>query len=342
VFALQAALEQGRFRGPLARTCAAAWACIAERTVVRPLHLPQGTRVIAVGGATLGGSGRTPLAIACATELAACGARVAFVGHAYRAKPGRARVVSVGDALHEVGDEALVAAHALALARVPVVVAPKRADAVALAAREADTLVLDGVAQTSPVRATLALLAVDGVEPWGRAGSVAPCGDLRAPKAALLRACDAVVPIRDGAAGVDSAPERALGAWDCTTASSGARVGGALHTWDDLCRLRLGLLCAMARPERVVRSLEGRGVVLRAVVRARDHGPLSPGVLARAALAGREQRIDLWLATRKCLLHFARASVDVGNVLQAPLGAIEHALVLSMGLGQRLRFLAVP
>jgi hypothetical protein len=98
----------------------------------------------------------------------------------------------------------------------------------------------------------------------------------------------------------------------------------------------------MARPERVVRSLEKRGVALRAVVRARDHGPLAPGVLARAALAGRAERIDLWLATRKCLLHFARASVDVGNVLQAPLGAIEHALVLSNGLGERLRFLALP
>ena len=41
---------------------------------------------------------------------ARAGARVALVGHAYRATPGRARVVAPDDALHEVGDEALVAA----------------------------------------------------------------------------------------------------------------------------------------------------------------------------------------------------------------------------------------
>ena len=70
VLALQTALEQARFRGPLATACAAAWARIAQRTVVRHLELPRRMRVIAIGGATLGGSGKTPLAIACAAELA--------------------------------------------------------------------------------------------------------------------------------------------------------------------------------------------------------------------------------------------------------------------------------
>ncbi|HXN32393.1 MAG TPA: tetraacyldisaccharide 4'-kinase [Polyangiaceae bacterium] len=343
MLALQTALEQGRFRGSVARACATAWAHIAERAVVRPLALPSRTRVLAVGGATLGGSGKTPLAIACAAELAAGGARVAFVGHAYRAKPGRARVVAAGDALAEVGDEALVAAQALGPAGVRVVVAPTRSDAVAFAAREADVLVLDGVAQTSPVRATLALLAVDALEPWGRARSVAPCGDLRAPMAALLRACDGVVAIGDcPRAGVDVESEGAFGAWRASMSSSGARVGDTLRTWDDLGRMRLGLLCAIARPERVVRSLQRRGVAVRAVVRARDHGPLAGSIFARAALAGALAGIDLWLATPKCSLHFALSRAGVGNVLQAPFGTIEHTLVLSEALSERLRCLAAP
>jgi tetraacyldisaccharide 4'-kinase len=174
VLALARALEHGAYAGPLARTLGRVWEHTLGRAVVRRLTWPSHVRVIAVGGATLGGSGKTPLAIACAAELAAAGASVAFVGHAYRATPGRARVVSGADPVGEVGDEALLAARTLGPAGVPVVVAPRRSDAVALAARISNVLVLDGVAQTTPDRASLALLAVDASEPWGRAVAL-PC-----------------------------------------------------------------------------------------------------------------------------------------------------------------------
>src|SRR5580700_9814061 len=166
--AISRALEEGRSRGSMARATAQVWCHVAARRVVRSLEVPRGVRVVAVGGATLGGSGKTPLAIACARELAACGARVALVGHAYRARPGRARRALPDDGLAEVGDEALLAARSLG-SEVPVVVAPSRSLAVAEAARQADVLVLDGVLQIAPVRAALALLAVAAVEPWGRA-----------------------------------------------------------------------------------------------------------------------------------------------------------------------------
>src|SRR5271155_2411411 len=107
-------LEEGRYRGAISRSLSLAWGEVSTRTLVRTLVVPGHVRVVAVGGATLGGSGKTPLAIACARELARQGARVAFVGHAYRARPGRARVVLPSDALDEVGDEALVAALELA------------------------------------------------------------------------------------------------------------------------------------------------------------------------------------------------------------------------------------
>ena len=105
----------------------------------------------------------------------------------------------------------------------------------ALAGRVADILVLDGVAQTSPVRAALALLAVDAREPWGRGGAVAPRGDLRAPKPILLRACDGVVSIADGSdTEVDMAEnsEGTFGAWRGRAASRGVWVGGNLRTWE--------------------------------------------------------------------------------------------------------------
>src|SRR5579863_2192867 len=112
--AVASALERGLLRGPLFRLMSAGWGRIASAGLTRPLQVPSRTRVVTVGGATLGGSGKTPLAIACAAEFARAGVRVAFVGHAYRAIPRRAHVVQVDDVLAEVGDEALIAARALA------------------------------------------------------------------------------------------------------------------------------------------------------------------------------------------------------------------------------------
>jgi tetraacyldisaccharide 4'-kinase len=302
---------------------ASVWGLVASRGVARPLLLPAGVRVVTVGGATLGGSGKTPLAIACALELAGLrgGEDVAFVGHAYRADPRRPRVVSQHDNLCEVGDEALLAARALADARVPVVVAPRRADAVALAAERARILVLDGVAQTRPVRASLALLAVDAGEPWGRARAVPPVGDLRAPRDALLAACDRVVTV-----GCEPAA-------DARVVSRGAWLGGSLLPWPALAGARLGLLSAVARPDRIVRDLAGQGIALQAIVRARDHGPFGPF----DAFEGYQRsatRVDLWLASPKCALH-----VELERSSPAPVATLDYRpdqIVLSPSLRSAL------
>jgi hypothetical protein len=163
----------------------------------------------------------------------------------------------------------------------------------------ADVLVLDGVTQTAPERAALALLAVDRVEPWGRAGAVPPWGDLRAPVADLLHLVDEVV----------AAP----------VVAAGARQGAALLTWEMLRPLRVGLFCALARPERVLRSLSREGVVPAVVVRARDHGP---GPSASGIHPPSGTRVDLWLVTPKCAQHVAKYAW-----LQ-PFAVLEHSVEL--------------
>jgi len=192
-----------------------------------------------------------------------------------------------------------------------VVVAPSRRLAVSFAARGSDVLVLDGVAQLTPARADLALLAVDPHEPWGRTARLPPGGDLRAPVAALRAACDHVVPVGEGAA----ANVRARGAW----------LGPTLHTWESLAGLRLGLLSALARPERLVRQLAQRGISVHALVRTHDHGPFAPRLLAWAARLA----VDLWLATPKCVLH-------VPERLGAPVATLDHSVVLPRWLRARL------
>ncbi len=255
--AIQRRLERGEVPASRVTTSLSrAWAGLARAE--RPLRVRKPS--LCIGGATLGGSGKTPLAIACAGELERMGHRVAVVGHAYRGKaPRDARAVSVDDDVDIVGDEAIECARA----GLRVFVAREKQNAVDRAEREADVIVLDGPVQIAPTRATLALLAVDARAPWG-SGACPPLGDLRASRDALLAATDRVV---------------ATSSFD-----------SLLLEWDALRALRLGLATAIARPERALRFLESRMLEPRRIVVAADHARLE---------IPRDPQIDLWLTTAK-------------------------------------------
>jgi tetraacyldisaccharide 4'-kinase len=335
--AVSRGLEEGAWDGPVARLVARAWSAVGARSIARPLVWRDGLRVVAVGGATLGGSGKTPLAIACARALAeAAGGRtgrtrragrVAFVAHGYAAKPGEARVVECDDDVRAVGDEAIVAARALAgVAGAVVVVGPSRQGALDFAASLADTVVVDGVLQTAPRRATLSLLALDGQSPWG-SGGVVPSGDLRASRSALLGACDATVTLRDEealprASVSDPTAHAASGASHSSASvrSRGAFVSGELVPWSSLASVRLGLFTALARPSRLLAALARRGVVPDRVLRVPDHGVPS----SATATLDFDRSVQLWLASPKCAVHLEAAGV--------PHAAIEHEITLEAAL----------
>jgi tetraacyldisaccharide 4'-kinase len=321
-------LERGAWRGPFAGVAARAWGAWSARTIARPLTWSEGVRLVAVGGATLGGSGKTPLAIACARTLSeVAGARVAFVGHAYGATPREAGEVPVvdrvtEDALAAFGDEALLAARALA-GRARVVVGPTRQAAVDHAARIADVVVVDGVLQTKPRRANLSLLALDATSPWG-AGATPPRGDLRAPRQALLDACDRAVLIGDDPAA------------SACVKSRGARLGGVTLAWIDLFRVRVGLFTTLARPSRLLAFLARRGVVPARVVRVPDHArprDLELAALAKAYKPGSGPgAVDVWLASPKCALVLEAARI--------PHAVLDHSLILGRPLTAALVDLA--
>jgi hypothetical protein len=102
-------------------------------------------------------------------------------------------------------------------------------------------------------------------------------------------------------------------------------------TWESIRPLRVGLLVALGRPERLVRFLAQRGVAPRVIVRARDHGPFAIHARGLAALASRFRGIDLWLATPKCALHAERA------LSALPVAVIDRSVVLHPSLRTRLR-----
>jgi tetraacyldisaccharide 4'-kinase len=303
-------LEQGAPGGPLARLASSAWA-VATR-IERPLRWRDGAGVIVVGGSTLGGSGKTPLAMACAEVLGRAGAKVALVGHGYCADLGPARFVSPADDVRVVGDEALECARRLA--GIPVAVAKTRQRALDLALGVADVAVVDGLCQTRPHRASLSLLAVDATAPWG-AGRCPPQGDLRAPAAALLAAADRVVVI--GAEGEGRRELRATVPVDhAWVVSRGASLDGRLIGWDDLRGCKVGLWTALARPDRVVRALAKRGVRPAVVILGADH---------RSSAPPPHIGVDLWLCTPKCAAH-----LRLGG--GAPVAILEHSLRLESAL----------
>jgi tetraacyldisaccharide 4'-kinase len=292
--------------GFLARALARAHTPIASRTLARKLDVPASVVTVTVGGATIGGSGKTRVAVACAKLFAKEGAEVALIGHGYRAKPGEARVVTPACELEEVGDEALACVRALARSgvsscvRVIVADSRQRAVDVAMARRPLpDVLVIDGPLTLRPRRADLALLAVDSEHPWG-SGLLLPAGDLRAPPNVLLGAADMLVVV------------------DATPALVFCR--GHAEPLSCLRGMRLGFFSAMARPRRLLSALARANVLPSVAIHAPDHGPLSRVMVDRILHA--DANVEMWLASEKCALHLERLT------LHQPIATFESTTTL--------------
>jgi tetraacyldisaccharide 4'-kinase len=282
--------------------------------VERPLSIPFGVKVIGVGGATLGGSFKTPAVLALAREIASSRA-VAVVASSYRAKPRVPRRVQIGDPIALVGDEAAHLARELAPLDVPVFVGPTRDSALALAAEHARIVIIDGLLQSRPERVALSLLVVDGASPWG-SGRCPPAGDLRAPVSRLLRAADVAVVVGDG-------PDLPLPTWRATSELARVRTPDGPVLLHDLREKRVGLALAIARPERVRRRLMALGVRPEAEVLLADHARFD---LERLRRTFRERRLDAWVTTGKCATKLGPGVWVLEHHLHIEKGAVPGAL----------------
>jgi tetraacyldisaccharide 4'-kinase len=271
------------------------------RSLVKRIDLPSNTRVIGVGGATIGGSGKTPLAIAIVHALVDRGERAVFVAHGHRGRIDHARVVRIDDDPRIVGDESVVAARRLDDVA-PVVVGRSRHEAIAFAATMGDTLVVDHLHQTRPRPLDRAVLAIDHHRPWG-SGRTFPFGDLVAAPDVLASIADVVVRI------------------------GGDEATNAVHV--PACGERVGLVTSVARPERIVRSLSGVGISLSVHVERADHAPSSSRERARLEDLARRHRLDAWFADDK-------SAVLVGPRAGVPIVALEHRLALHSSVVDRL------
>lgn len=235
--------------------------------------------VICIGNPTVGGAGKTPVAIAVARMLLAAGRRPVFLTRGYGGR--LAGPVHVDPATHrasDVGDEPLL------LARVaPVIVARDRLKgAQAAQALGADTIVMDDGFQNPALRKDLSILVVDGGRGLGNA-RVLPAGPLRAPMAAQFERAHALVVVGEAGGAQDViaiAEKRGLPLLR-------ARIAPQPDAIARLQGHRLLAFCGIGDPDRFVATLRAAGLDVRNERAFPDHHRYTPQE-AESLLAGAE------------------------------------------------------
>lgn len=231
--------------------------------------------VICCGNATVGGAGKTTLALDLGARLAARGIAVGFVTRGYR---GRLRgVVGVDPRRHtaaQVGDEALLLAGAAPTWRGADRGAAIRAAIVA----GMDAIIADdGLQNPTFVHATK-LLVVDGASGFGN-GHLLPAGPLREGVATAAARCAAAVLIGEDRAGVATMLPGALPVLRARLVPDAAALA--------LAGQRVLAFAGLARPDKFFIMLRDLGADLVAARYYPDHHAFSARELAAlTAMAG--------------------------------------------------------
>ncbi|MGC4117538.1 MAG: tetraacyldisaccharide 4'-kinase [Myxococcales bacterium] len=268
-------------------------------------------KVVSVGGLTVGGAGKTPVAIHLARRLAAEGRRPAVLSRGW-GRDHRSRDVVVADGnsvlvdVRASGDEPMLIAQSCP--GVPVLVGPDRVP-LAQAAIErfgAHTLVLDDGFQHLGLARDLDVVVIDASNPFGN-GHLLPRGPLREPLEALADA--GLVWLSK----VEQANPRQL-AWleamvrrhsQAPLVRSSYRVvdvlddAGASLGRGALSGKKVLMLAGLARPLSFAHTLEAMGATVAAHRLLPDHGWLRPMDVEQAKLAMRREGLDAIALTEK-------------------------------------------
>ena len=218
--------------------------------------------VVCIGNATVGGAGKTPVAIALARQLRLAGETPAFLSRGYGgAEPGPLRVDPLQHTAREVGDEPLLLAN-----HAPTWIARDRAAGADLASAEASVILMDDGFQNESLCKDFCLLVVDAQTGFGN-GRVFPAGPLREPAVRAFERAEAVMWVK--AASEDPAPPALLSLAGDTRAFSAWRDPVAPKPD------RVYAFTGIARPEKFFETLERAGYDLAGARPYPDHHPFS-------------------------------------------------------------------
>ncbi len=244
---------------------AAVTAAVTARRAARP-GWHAAVPVICCGNVTVGGTGKTTLALDIGARLAARGQRVHFLLRGYGGASRGPHRVTAGNTANQVGDEALL----LAAVAPTWTGADRTASARAAVAAGAEMLVLDDGLQNPGLHKDLSLLVVDGVSGFGN-GRALPAGPLREPVATGAARCQAAVLI-----GPDVA--RVAAKLPLPVLRAALRPGPEIAAFVGH---RVLAFAGIARPAKFFTMLAEAGVVVATTIQFSDHHPFSESDLQR-------------------------------------------------------------
>jgi tetraacyldisaccharide 4'-kinase len=285
---------------------AAAWDGVGRfrRAVIRPYPAP--VPVVCVGNLVVGGSGKTPTALALADLLAKRGVRPHIVGRGYRGRlKGPVLVDPSRHSVAAVGDEALLIA-----GRFPCWVATDRGAGVraAAAAGAAAVLVDDGF-QNPRIDKSLSVLVVDAGYGFGN-GRVIPAGPLREDRHAGIARADAVILVHNIGERRRAVPAEIDGEQPPIPAILVPLAGERFKN------RRLFAFAGIGRPEKFFASLRGLGAELVEARAFADHHRFRAPEIAALRRAAQRCGCDL-VTTAKDMVRLppgARSGIEVLEV----------------------------
>ena len=234
--------------------------------------------VVCCGNITVGGAGKTTLALDLGARLQRRGANVAFITRGYGGRALHATAVTPGHDAEAVGDEALL----LAAIAPTWVGADRAASARAAVAAGASVLIMDDGLQNPGLAQDLPLLVIDGAAGFGN-GRVLPAGPLREPVGAGVARCRAAILIGPDATGIT--PDLPIPVLRADLAPDAAGLPGR----------RVLAFAGIGRPAKFFATLAQTGAVVVGEFGFPDHHRYRPS--ERAALAQRAAALDATLVT---------------------------------------------
>jgi len=190
--------RHGEGPGPvLLRPLSLIWQVVTNINMAMAKPAKVSVPVICVGNLNVGGTGKTPVALAIASRLRAHKIDLHFLIRGYGGRlKGPLRVDAAHHSARDVGDEALL----LAAAAQTWIGADRAASARAAVAAGAGALIMDDGHQNMSLAKDLSLIVVDREYGFGN-GLVMPAGPLREPVAQGLARADAIIELSSGGLG---------------------------------------------------------------------------------------------------------------------------------------------
>lgn len=272
--------------------------------------------VICVGNLSVGGTGKTPLAIIIARRLQHDGYRVVFLSRGYGGKQrGPLLVESKTMTAAQVGDEPLLLARHGAV----IVAHDRRAGAMLAEKMKFDAIVMDDGHQNFTLNKDLSLVVIDGEQGFGN-GRLVPAGPLRESLAQGLGRADVAVVVGG------SVPD--LGGFRGPILQS--TLVADCEAWRGK---RVVAFAGIGRPQKFFATARACGVELAACIAFPDHHPYTTAELSSLARNARERDAVL-LTTEKDyvrLMPEQRSGIGIFTIEMqfADAGPLEHLIAMA-------------